>query len=242
MFSRQAAYDRAITVFSPDGRIFQVEYALETVKRGTISIGIMTSEGVILGAEESITLFQVDDYSRKLFLIDDNLGAVISGYVPDGRVLIEYAREMSQHYRLLYDQDPYVEVIAKRIGDIKQSFTQQGGVRPFGVAIIFGGVNPDSTMEIFVTDPSGSCIKYKVAAIGAGSDEALNFIKDHYKDDIKLEEGKTLMAGAIYKVAQSKEDLKLRMLEIPLDSRKARFISINEGLNYIEKAKDVFSL
>ncbi len=242
MFSRQAAYDRAITVFSPDGRIFQVEYALETVKRGTISVGLVTKEGVVLAAEENITNFQDENYSRKLFMIDDNVGAVVSGYVPDGRVLIEYAREYAQHHRLLYDEPPYIEVIAKRIGDIKQSFTQQGGVRPFGVAIIFAGVNPDGGSEVFVTDPSGSCIKYKVAAIGAGSDTALDFISKHYKEDMTLEDGKVLIAGAIYYVSQNKQDIKLRLLEIPKDTMKGRFLSIEESLKYVDKAKEKLGL
>ena len=242
MFSRQAAYDRAITVFSPDGRIFQVEYALETVKRGTISIGVVTKEGVLLAAEENIVSFQDENYSRKLFLIDENIGAVVSGYVPDGRVLIEYAREYAQHHRLLYDEIPYVEVVAKRIGDVKQSFTQQGGVRPFGVAIIFAGVNPDDQSEVFVTDPSGSCIKYKVAAIGAGSDSALEFISKHYSDEVTLEDIKTIVAGAIYSVSQNKQDLKLRFLEVSLKTKKGIFLSINDSLSYVEKAKQTFSL
>ncbi len=242
MFSRQAAYDRAITVFSPDGRIFQVEYALETVKRGTISIGLITKEGVLLAAEENISDFQDENYSRKLFLIDENVGAVVSGYVPDGRVLIEYAREYAQHHRLLYDEIPYVEIIAKRIGDIKQSFTQQGGVRPFGVAIIFAGINPDNQSEVFVTDPSGSCIKYKVAAIGAGSDSALDFISKHYSDELTLEDGKALIAGAIYLVSQNKQTLKLRILEIPQSTKKGNFLSVEDSLSYIEKAKEKFTL
>ncbi len=242
MFARQAGYDRAITVFSPDGRIFQVEYALETVKRGTISVGMLTSEGIILGAEESLTKFQDESYSRKLFIIDENIAAVISGYVPDGRALIEYAREYAQHHRLIYDEPPYTEIIAKRIGDIKQSFTQQGGVRPFGVAIIFGGVNPDKSMDIFVTDPSGSCIKYKVSAIGAGSEEAIDFISKYYSEDIALEDGKTLLAAAIYVVSGKKEDLKIRMLEIPKETAKASLLTIEESLKYLTKAKEKYSL
>ncbi len=242
MFARQAGYDRAITVFSPDGRIFQVEYALETVKRGTISVGMITNEGIVLGAEESLSKFQDENYSRKLFIIDENIAAVISGYVPDGRVLIEYAREYAQHHRLIYDEPPYTEVIARRIGDVKQNFTQQGGVRPFGVAIIFGGVNPDKTMDIFVTDPSGSCIKYKVSAIGAGSEEAIEFISKYYNDSLSLEDGKTLLSAAIYVVSGKKEDLKLRLLEIPLETVKARLLTIDESLTYVDRAKEKYGL
>ncbi len=242
MFPRQTAYDRAITVFSPDGRIFQVEYALETVKRGTISIGMITSEGVLLAAEENITRFQDENYSRKLFIVDSNIGAVVSGYVPDGRVLIEYAREYAQHERFLYDDIPRVEVIARRIGDIMQSFTQQGGIRPFGVAIIFAGVNSDNTQEIFVTDPSGSCIKYKVAAIGSGYEEALEYIGKYYTSDIKLDDAKLLVAATIYKVSSNKKDLKIRMLEIPLTTKEARFIGLDETGKYLEEAKKKYSL
>lgn len=242
MFARQAGYDRAITVFSPDGRIFQVEYALETVKRGTISVGMLTNEGIILGAEESLSRFQDENYSRKLFVIDENIAAVISGYVPDGRALIEYAREYAQHHRLIYDEPPYTEIIAKRISDIKQSFTQQGGVRPFGVAIIFGGVNPDGTMDIFVTDPSGSCIKYKVSTIGAGSEEAIEFIGKYYNDDLTLEDGKTLLAAAIYVVSGRREDLKIRILEIPKETAKAKLLSIQDSVVYVEAAKEKYGL
>ena len=156
--------------------------------------------------------------------------------------MIEYAREYAQHHRLLYDEIPYVEIIAKRIGDIKQSFTQQGGVRPFGVAIIFAGINPDNQSEVFVTDPSGSCIKYKVAAIGAGSDSALDFISKHYSDELTLEDGKALIAGAIYLVSQNKQTLKLRILEIPQSTKKGNFLSVEDSLSYIEKAKEKFTL
>jgi len=242
MFPTQAAYDRAITVFSPDGRIFQVEYALETVKRGTISLGILSQEGVILSAEESFSKFQDESYSRKLFIIDENIGAAISGYVPDGRVLIDYAREFSQYQRLLYDEPPYIEVIARRIGNIKQSYTQQGGVRPFGVGIIFGGVDPDKTPQIFVTDPSGSCIKYKVSAIGARSEKAIEFIERYYKDDLNLEDMKVLVAAAIIYATGKKDDLKIRFLEIPKATSKGVFLPIDESKRYIGIAIERYNL
>jgi len=242
MFPTQTAYDRAITVFSPDGRIFQVEYALETVRRGTISLGILSKYGVILAAEESFSRFQDISYSRKLFIIDENIGAAISGYVPDGRVLIDYAREFSQYQRLLYDEAPYIEVIARRIGNIKQSFTQQGGVRPFGVGIIFGGIDPDKKPQIFVTDPSGSCIKYNAAGIGAKSDSALDFIEKHYKYDMPIDDVKTLAAAAIYYATSKKEGIKIRILEIPVDTMKANFLSLEASTEYIKKAIEKYQI
>lgn len=242
MWAKAAGYDRAITIFSPDGRLIQVEYALETVKRGTISIGMACKEGAILGAEEGFGPLQDEGYSKKLFLIDENIGSVVSGYVPDGRVLIEYAREIAQQYRFLYDELPYVEIIARRIGDIKQSFTQQGGVRPFGVAIIFAGVNPDGVPEVYVTDPSGSCTKYKAAAIGTGADMAIEFISRYYSEDLSFEDAKILTAAAIYVASQNKATLKLRLLEIPSSTKKGRLLSISESLAYVAKAKERYSL
>ncbi|RLG58544.1 proteasome subunit alpha, partial [Candidatus Geothermarchaeota archaeon] len=213
MFVPQAGYDRAITVFSPDGRLFQVEYALETVKRGTISIGMITSDGVLLAAEEQIDKFQDENFSRKLFVLDDNIGAALSGYVPDGRVLIDYSREICQNHRLVYDECATVEYVARRISDIKQAFTQQAGVRPFGVSIIFGGVDLDKIPKIFVTDPSGSYVKYFLAAIGNKSDAALSFLAKYYTNKITLEEAKMLAAAAIKRTSISEKQIKIRFLE-----------------------------
>jgi len=242
MFPTQTAYDRAITVFSPDGRIFQVEYAMETIKRGTIALGLLSKEGVILAAEETFSKFQDRNYSRKIFIIDENIGAAISGYVPDGRVLIDYAREYSQYQRLLYDEPPYVEVIARRIGNIKQGYTQQGGVRPFGVGIIFGGIDPDNTPQIFVTDPSGSCIKYDVAGIGARSDKALEFIERDYSKDLSLEELKILATASVIYATGKKDELSIRFLEIPVSTMKSVFMPIEKSNEYISKAIEKYSL
>lgn len=233
----QMGYDRAITVFSPDGRLFQVEYATETVRRGTLSIGILAKDGVLLAAEEYLTDFQDEDFSRKLFIIDSNIGAAVAGYVPDGRVLIDYARELCQYQRLLYDEPANVEVIAKRISDIKQSYTQHGGVRPFGVSIIFGGVDPDKTSQIFVTDPSGSYIKYYVAVIGSRAEEAKKILKEKYTKDITIEEAKYLVALSILKSTGIKEELKIRYLTIPSETMKAELLPLDASTEYIEKVK-----
>ncbi|HIE37243.1 TPA: archaeal proteasome endopeptidase complex subunit alpha [Candidatus Geothermarchaeota archaeon] len=242
MFPSQAAYDRAITVFSPDGRIFQVEYALETVKRGTLSIGALSNHGVVLSAEESFSKFQDKNYSRKLFIIDENIGGVISGYVPDGRVLIDYAREFCQYQRILYDEPPYVEVVARRIGNIKQGYTQQGGIRPFGVSIIFGGLNPDGTPVIFVTDPSGSCIKYSVAAIGSNTDVAIEFIDKHYDQNMSIEDLKILLTAATIVATKKKEEFYIRFLEIDKETRKAKYEDIEKSAEYVNKAVEKYNL
>jgi len=232
----QMGYDRAITVFSPDGRLFQVEYATETVRRGTLSIGILCSDGVLLAAEEYLTDFQDESFSRKLFIVDSNIGAAVAGYVPDGRVLIDYAREYCQYQRLLYDEPAHVEVVAKRISDIKQSYTQHGGVRPFGVSIIFGGIDPDRTPQIYVTDPSGSYIKYYVAVIGSRAEEAKKVLKEHYTKSVTLEEAKYLATLAIVKATGPKEGLKVRYLVISRDTMRAEMLPLDASAEHINRA------
>ena len=241
MFVPQAGYDRAITVFSPEGRLFQVEYALETVKRGTLSIGIVMDEGAVLAVEEQIGQFQDEEFTRKIFVLDDNLGAALSGYVPDGRILIDYSREICQFHKLLYGENASVEYVARRIGDVKQAFTQQAGVRPFGVSIIFAGVDLDRVPRMFVTDPSGSYVKYYVAAIGNRSESALSFISQHYSKEMSMEEAKLLAAAAIKRVSLTPEkELKIRFLEVPVSDMKAKLLSVKESTKYLEESEEKF--
>lgn len=240
MFVPQSGYDRAITVFSPDGRLFQVEYAHETVKRGTLSLGLASSEGIILTAEEHVDQFQDEDFSRKLFILDDHIGVAVAGYIPDGRILVDYAREYCQTHRLIYDEQVSTELVSRRIGDIKQSFTQQAGVRPFGVSIVFGGVDTDKKPKIFVTDPSGSYMRYSVAIIGNRSEAALNFISEKYNKDSTLEESKILAAATIQRSTLTPEELKIRFLEIPLDTFQANLESISKSSSYLDKAREVY--
>ena len=154
MFMAPGAYDRAITVFSPDGRLFQVEYALETVKRGSTVLGIACPEGVVLAAEERTTSrLQDPNFSWKIFEIDEHVGAAISGLGSDARVLINQARIYAQSNKLTYDEPADIEVLSKRVGDVEQMYTQYGGIRPFGVSIIFGGVDKRGC-KVLQTDPA----------------------------------------------------------------------------------------
>ena len=164
----------------------------------------------------------------------------LSGYVPDGRVLIDYSREICQTHRLIYDEYASVEYVARRVSDIKQAFTQQAGVRPFGVSIIFGGIDIDKVPRIFVTDPSGSYVKYYVAAIGNKSDSALNFLSKHYSQETDLEKAKILAAAAIKRVSLSDKQLKIRFLEVPIKTMKAKLYTIKDSCAYLEKATEVY--
>ena len=163
-----AGYDKGISIFSPDGRLFQVEYAREAVKRGTTSLGVKSTEGVVLVVDKRPTSKLVEPKSiEKIFKIDEHIGAATSGLVADARNLIEKARMEAQINRITYNEPIRVESLAKKICDLKQMYTQHGGVRPFGSALIIGGVN-DTGVRLFETDPSGALIEYKATAIGSG--------------------------------------------------------------------------
>ena len=187
VFAAPGAYDRAITVFSPDGRLFQVEYAMELVNRGATILGIQTADGLVLGSEENIEVLEEAGYCWKIFRVDDHIGAAIVGLSSDARILIDQARIYAQSNKLTYDEPIDVEVVTKRICDIQQMYTQHAGVRPFGVSIIFGGVDKTGP-RVFGTHPSGTYRGYKATALGAGRETVLNILKEEYKENLSLEE------------------------------------------------------
>ena len=194
---QNAGYDRAITVFSPDGRLFQVEYAREAVKRGTTSIGIKCSEGIVLAVDKRTTSNLVEATSiEKIFKIDEHIGAATSGLVADARALVERARVEAQINKITYSEPIRVDSLSKKLCDMLQMYTQNGGVRPFGSALIVGGVY-DGSCKLFETDPSGALIEYKATAIGSGRSAAMDIFEDQYKDDMNLNDAIKLALTAI---------------------------------------------
>ena len=229
VFAAPGAYDRAITVFSPDGRLFQVEYALETVNRGATIIGIACSEGAVLGAEEKIeTKLQDTNFTWKLYAVDDHLGAAVVGLGSDARILIDQARIYAQSNRLMYDEPIDVEIMTKRVGDVKQLYTQHAGVRPFGVSIIFGGVDKTGS-RVFSTDPSGSYRGYKAVAVGIGRETVETALKEEYREDLTLDESVKLAVKCLTQALVARgEPKRIKISVIPLDTKKLRAISDEE--------------
>jgi len=229
VFAVPGAYDRAITVFSPDGRLFQVEYALETVNRGATILGIACSEGVVLGAEEKIeTKLQDPNFTWKLYEVDDHLGAAVVGLGSDARILIDQARIYSQSNRLMYDEPIDVEVVTKRIGDIKQLYTQHAGVRPFGVSIIFGGVDKAGN-KLFATDPSGSYRGYKAIAVGIGRETVEGILKAEYHEDMTLDVAIKLGIKCLVKALETRgETPRVKIAVIPFATKKLKVLTDEE--------------
>jgi len=233
IFAAPGAYDRAITVFSPDGRLFQVEYALETVNRGSTIMGIVCSEGVVLGAEEKMeTKLQDPDFSLKLFEVDEHLGAAAVGLISDARILIDQARIYAQSNKLMYDEPIDVEIVTKRVGDIKQLYTQHAGVRPFGVSIIFGGVDKTGN-KLFATHPSGYYRGYRAVAVGLGRETVENVLKEEYKEDMDLDSTIKLAIKCLVKSFEARgETPRVKITVIPSTTKKLRVLSDKEVETY----------
>jgi proteasome alpha subunit len=236
MFSAPGAYDRAITVFSPDGRLFQVEYALETVKRGSTVLGIACDQGVVLAAEERpSSKLQDTNFTWKIFEIDEHVGAAISGLSSDARVLVDRARIDAQSNRLTYDEPIDIETLSKRIGDIMQLYTQNGGVRPFGVSMIFGGIDKQGP-KILQVDPSGAYWKYKAVAVGVGSDAAREVLEAKYSSNCEIEAAVMLAIECLTKVAEGGMVAEnVRIVMIPTEKKKFMRLSTEQISKYISK-------
>ncbi|MDX1813643.1 MAG: archaeal proteasome endopeptidase complex subunit alpha [Candidatus Bathyarchaeia archaeon] len=235
VFAAPGAYDRAITVFSPDGRLFQVEYAMELVNRGATIMGIQCKEGVVLGSEENIEPLEEAEYSWKIFKVDEHVGAAIVGLSSDARILIDQARIYAQSNRLTYDEPIDVEVVTKRICDIQQMYTQHAGVRPFGVSIIFGGVDKNAS-HVFGTHPSGTYRGYKATALGAGRETVLAILKDEYRETLNLEENTKLTVKCLVKALEARQlPPRIKIAVIPTATKQLQMLTEQKVESYIRE-------
>lgn len=229
------------TMYSPDGRIYQVEYAIETVKRGTLAIGIKCKDGVIIAVEENPRALQVSSITQKIFQVDKHIGVAAAGYIPDARVQVDNARFFSQSNKLTYDEPVEVETVAKHLADQCHQFTQYSGVRPYGVALIIAGVDQKGG-SIYVTDPSGTYVSYAAVAIGASSEEVTEFLEKHYKPEMSLADGATLATAAINLKSEKKDGAKnVKMSWIKLDKQIFEKVSESEIEKFAKNASQKFA-
>ena len=240
MMPQQQGYDRAITVFSPDGRLYQVEYAIETVRRGTLAVGIKNKDGIIIAVEEKPRKLQISETPQKIFQVDEHIGVAAAGYIPDARSQVDNARFFSQSSKMIYDEPVEVETIAKHLADQCQQFTQYAGVRPFGVALIIGGVD-DHGSSLYLTDPSGTYIAYDAVSIGSGSDVVADFLEKSYIQNMSLDDAGALAVAAIYLVSEEKEGSKhIKMSQIKVDTKKFEIIPEDQIAKYAKIAKQKY--
>jgi proteasome alpha subunit len=203
----QMGYDRAITVFSPDGRLYQVEYAREAVKRGTTAVGIKAKDGVVLIVDKRVSSKLLEPSSiEKIFKIDGHIGVASSGLVGDARALVDRARIECQINRVTYNEPIEVEALAKRLCDHMQTLTQYGGIRPYGTALLIAGVS-DGECRLFETDPSGTLLEYKATGIGIGRPAAMKVFEEEFTPEILIKDSILLGLKALHSATEGKFDV-----------------------------------
>jgi proteasome alpha subunit len=223
-------YDRALTTFSPDGRLFQVEYAIEAVKRGTLAIAAKNNEGIVFCCETRELPLQEHIGSEKIFKIDDHVAIAIAGLTSDARTLIDKARVEAQINILSYNSKISVLETTKTLCDEMQLYTQNAGVRPFGIALLIGGIDIDKKKpELYLTDPSGAFWGYKCTAIGRNSQAVKDYLEAEFKPELSLKEIKTLLVKALKTGIEGEITSKsFEMVEILVEKPKFRFLEEKE--------------
>ena len=202
MYPNVQAYDRGV-MFSPDGRLFQVEYAKEAVRKGATSIGITTNDAVVLLAHKpNLDPLALPSTSQKIFRIDSYIGATYSGLVSDGLHVINTMRGTTQSHRMVYDETESVESVAKEISEEMQMATQYGGIRPYAISLLIGGI--DSKPRLFEIEPGASYLGYMADAIGSGKKLAGDMLLKGYKESINIDEAINLGVSIIKKVNEAK--------------------------------------
>lgn len=219
MLPEYMGYDRTISTFSPDGRLFQVEYAKEAVKKGTTSVGLTFNGGVILATVKQEMDLAVPDTLEKLFKIDEHVGAVAAGLLADARVLVNQLRVNAQINRITFEEPANVLSLAKVLGDRMQFSTIYAGLRPFGASFLMGGID-SSGSHLIEADPSGMLYEWKAYAIGRGAAAANKMFSDKHKTKMVEQEALKLVIQVINKVEKTKDISKVLEIAIIRDKDK----------------------
>lgn len=211
MFLTRSEYDRGVNTFSPEGRLFQVEYAIEAIKLGSTAIGVRTAKGVVLAVEKRITSPLLEPTSiEKVAEVDEHIGVAMSGLTADARTLIDHARVETQQHRFTYNEPMPVESCTQSLCDLALQFGEDGeegsgGMsRPFGVALLLAGWDAEHGPVLFHTDPSGTFVKYDAKAIGSGSEGAQTALQEQYRKDLTWEEAEVLALSTLKQVMEEK--------------------------------------
>ncbi|KZS93041.1 20S proteasome subunit [Sistotremastrum niveocremeum HHB9708] len=212
MFLTRSEYDRGVNTFSPEGRLFQVEYAIEAIKLGSTTVGVRTRDGVVLGVEKRTQSPLLESSSvEKIMEIDRHLGCAMSGLTADARTMIDHARVTSQNHAFTYDEKIKVESVTQSVCDLAlrfgESVEDEGAMmsRPFGVALLIAGID-ELGPQLFHTDPSGTFMRYEAKAIGSGSEAAQSELQDKYHSQMTLEEAQNLTLRVLKQVMEEKLD------------------------------------
>ncbi len=205
MQHQMMGYDRAITMFSPDGRLLQVEYAKKTVRLGNTAIGMVCKDGVILVTDKRLVdKLVVPEAIEKIWQVDEHIMATGAGILSDARILVERAQEKATGYRITYDSPIDILSVVKDLCNLKQYCTQSGGLRPFGVSLLIAGKD-ETGLKLFQTDPTGLFYQYKATVIGEGETEIEEMLHKQYKESMSVEDCLKLCIAALKKAIDDKD-------------------------------------
>jgi proteasome alpha subunit len=228
-------YDRSLTMFSPEGRLYQVEYALEAVKRGTLCIGLKSKAGAAIITRKKFSALMDPSTIQKIFKMDDHIGCAIAGLHADSRILVDYARVQCQIHRLTYDEPVRIATITRRLADIKQAYTQHGGVRPFGSSLLIVGVDPDGSPRVMTTSPSGTFWAWEGTTMGQNSDEARDKLAKELKQDMSLDEIIKLGIKLLKETTDEPfEDENIQVGMVSSEEKVFRMLEVDEIKKYLK--------
>jgi proteasome alpha subunit len=225
LFSNTQSYDIALTTFSPEGRLFQVEYAFEAVRKGTPILGIRGSDGVILTASLRKHILQEPNHNDKIFTIDDSIGTAIAGLSGDARTLVRHARELAQIHRLTFAEPIAVKTLSKKLSDHIQSYTQKGGTRPFGVSMLLIGI--DSAPQLYLTTPLGVFWSFKAHAVGNAADQMNTLLEKEFSPSLTVDDALRL-AVRIHKETAPTPIQPGGLLAAKITTADKRFVLLDE--------------
>jgi len=235
-------YDSAITVFSPDGHLFQVEYAQEAVKKGSTAVGVRGSTCVVLGVEKkSAAKLQEERTVRKICLLDNHVVMAFAGLTADARILINRARVECQSHRLTVEDPVTLEYITRHIAELKQRYTQSNGRRPFGISCLIGGFDEDGTPRLYQTEPSGTYHEWKANATGRNAKNVREFLEKYYSAEEVDSEEKTvkLAVRALLEVVQSGgKNLEIAVMRKNQRMQMLDVDTIDKYVQEVEKEKE----
>ena len=218
-------YDRALTIFSPQGDLFQVMYAKEAVKRGGLAVAVRYKDGIIFGTKHQfVSKLLTPESFRKIFQIEDNIVISYSGMVGDARHLISFAREKAEEYRLVYGTEISLAELIKEIAAVVQLYTQYGGVRPYGVSLMIGGLTDHTTKLAEIPPDGGATIGARAWAIGEKAEGVKSYLEKNYKENMSFEDAAKLLFNAMATSEEKKKKLDVGLLELAvLDRKKGGF-------------------
>ncbi|KAJ1452035.1 nucleophile aminohydrolase [Pelagophyceae sp. CCMP2097] len=198
-------YDSNVTTFSPEGRLHQVEYAVEAINNAGTAVGILATDGVVLaGEKQKVTkLLEAPKSSEKIYKLDEHIATVVAGLTADANILVNEARVAAQRYTYQYGEQIPVEQLVEKVCNHKQLYTQYGGQRPFGVKFLFAGYDEHFGYQLYMSDPSGNYSGWKATCMGQNANAGQSLLKNEYEEGLDTDACVKLALKVLYKTMDS---------------------------------------